>query len=64
VALDRYTRDEPFTAAQSPHTHETIELAATVVNVADGAPVPVIPLVTIAGVVANFPFRYSSSTIE
>jgi hypothetical protein len=53
----------PSTAAQSPHTHDTIEFAATVVNVVDGAPVPV-TVPTTAGVVANLPLRYCSNTIE
>jgi hypothetical protein len=45
-------RLEPLTAAQSPFAQSTTEFAATVVRVADGAPVPDVD--TVAGVAASF----------
>jgi hypothetical protein len=50
VALERYAREVPSTAAQSPRPQTTTLLAAAVVIVADGAPVP--EVFRTAGVVA------------
>jgi hypothetical protein len=63
VADERYARDPGAFAAQSPEHHVTTEPVPVDVNVADGAPVPVL-VAFVAGVAASCAPDQRSTTIE